>query len=147
MSVKFPYRAVICGEEHIVKGWRGRKLITDKGIYLVNHIYSNWQIENHRLLEIATIRSDGNDGWLVNETPLSFLEKLPMGIRLHRIPNDENLRVHKDKICAVAWFDTAGNSPKVTELLDEIKIFWVKSTLPLIKDTEEPSVSKLLYPA
>ena len=26
---KCPYRAVICGEEHIVKGWRGGNLITD----------------------------------------------------------------------------------------------------------------------
>jgi hypothetical protein len=76
MSFQFPYRAIICGEEHILKGWRGRKLITDKGIYLVNHIYSNWQIENHRLLEIAMIRFDGNDGWLVNDKPLSLLEKL-----------------------------------------------------------------------
>jgi hypothetical protein len=144
MNVQFPYRAIICGEEHIVNSWRGRKLITDKGNYLVNHIYSKWQIENHRLLEIATIRSDGNSGWLVNDKPLAFLKKLSMGARLHLIPNDENLRVHKDKICAVAWFDTAGNSPKVTEILDEIKTFWEKSSLALIKNTEEPSVSKVL---
>ena len=81
MAFQFPYRAIICGEEHIVKSWQGRKLITSGGNYLIGHIYGDSTIHNHRLLEIAMIRSDGNDGWLVNDKPLLFLEKLPIGLR------------------------------------------------------------------
>jgi len=72
MSVKFPYRAVICGEEHIVRGWRGRKLITDKGSFFVGHIYGDWQIQTARIFEVALIQSDGNGGWLLNGKALSL---------------------------------------------------------------------------
>jgi hypothetical protein len=144
-NFQLPYRAIICGEEHIVNGWQGRKLVTKKGRYFVGHIYGNWQIENHRILEVALIQSDGKGGWLVNGKPLSFLDSLPMSERLLAIPGDENLRVYKDKICAVAWFDLAGNSAKVTDLLDEVIKFWNRASLPPIKSDEEPSVAKLFY--
>jgi hypothetical protein len=142
MSVKFPYRAVICGEEHIVEGWRGRKLLTDKGSFFVGHIYRDWQIQAARFLEVALIQSDGNGGWLLNGNALSLLQSLPIGYRLADIPNDENLRVYKDKIRAVAWFDKTGNSAKITELLDEIVKFWGSASLPPIKSDEEPSLAK-----
>jgi len=144
MSVKFPYRAVICGEEHIVKGWRGRKLITDKGRFFVGHIYGDWQIQAARFLEVALIQSDEKGGWLVNGKPLSFLDSLPMSERLSAIPGDENLRVYKDRICAVAWFDLAGNSARITELLDAVIKFWNTASLPPIKSDEEPSFAKVL---
>lgn len=144
MAFQFPYRAIICGEEHIVKSWQGRKLITSGGNYSIGHIYGDSTIHNHRLLEITMIRSDGNDGWLLNDKPLSFLAELPMGLRFQTIENDENLRVRKDQIQAVAWFDLAGNSPKVTELLDEIKTFWKTSAVPLAASDEEPSIQKAL---
>jgi hypothetical protein len=144
MSVKFPYRAVICGEEHIVRGWRGRKLITDKGSFFVGHIYGDWQIQTARIFEVALIQSDGNGGWLLNGKALSLLESLPMGQRLMDISSNENLRVYRDKICAVAWLDKTGNWAKVTELLDEVINFWDKASLPPIKSDEEPSMAKLL---
>jgi hypothetical protein len=142
MSVQFPYRAVICGEEHIVKDWRGRKLITDKESFFVGHIYGDWQIQSNRLFEVALIQSDGNGGWLLNGKALSLLTPLPMGARLAHIPSDENLRVYKDKICAVAWFDKTGNSAKVTELLDEVISFWKSASLPPVESNEEPSLAK-----
>lgn len=144
MSVKFPYRAVICGEKHIVKGWQGRKLVTDKGNFFAGHIYGDWQIQSHRLFEVALLQSDGNGGWLLNGKALSLLESLPMGQRLMDISSDENLRVYEDKICAVAWIDTTGNSARVTELLDEIIKFWHTVSLLPIKSDEEPSLAKAL---
>lgn len=144
MSVQFPYRAIICGEEHIVKGWRGRKLITDKGGYFIRHIYADWQIQTARLFELASLQSDGNGGWLVNGKPLSFLESLPMSARFSDIPRDENLRVHKNKICAVGFVNTTGNSANVTELLDEIIKFWSKASLPPIESKKDQSFADIL---
>jgi hypothetical protein len=144
MSVRFPYRAVICGEEHIVTRWQGRKLLTNKGSFLVRHIYGDWKIQSHRFLEVALIQSDGNGGWLLNGKALALLESMPMGQRLMDISSDENLRVYKDKICAVAWLDKAGNWTKVTELLDDIINFWDKASLPPVESDEEPSMAKLL---
>jgi len=138
MSVQFPYRAVICGEEHIVKGWRGQKLVTNKAVFSVRHIYGNWQIQDFRLFEVAMIQPDGKDSWLLNGKPLSLLESIRMGVRLVEIPRDENLRVHKDYVRAVAWVDTKGNLAKVTELLDEIIKFWKKAELAVADSNEEP---------
>jgi AraC-like DNA-binding protein len=143
MSVKFPYRAVICGEEHIVKGWRGRKIITDKGSFFVGHIYGDWQIQSHRLFEVALLESDEKGGWLLNGKEFSSLNSLPMGLRLSSLPSDENLRVYKDRICAVAWLDKTGDAARVTELLDEIISFWRMALLPSIKSDEEPSLAKI----
>jgi hypothetical protein len=137
VSVQFPYRAVICGEEHIVKGWRGRKLLTDKGSFSVRHFYGDWPIQNHRLFEVATVQSDRKGGWLVNGRPLSLLKSLPFGLRLTGIPSDETLRVNKDKICAAAWFQVA-NLPNVTELLDGLEDFWKQASQPS-DDATSPS--------
>jgi hypothetical protein len=38
MSVNYPYRAVICGEEYIVKGWRNGNLLTDKGEFIFRRL-------------------------------------------------------------------------------------------------------------
>jgi AraC-like DNA-binding protein len=144
MSVHHPYRAVICGKPHIIHGWQGQKLLTDKGSFSVQHIYGgNWQTENSRLFEVAMIQADGSGGWLVNEKPLSFIEKLSMGLRLQKIPDDENLRVYKDRICAVAWVETNGKTQNVTKLLDDIIKSWEKSSLPVVKSDEEPSFAKM----
>jgi len=129
MNVQYPYRVVICGEEHIVKGWRGRELLTDKGSFFVGHIYGNWQIQTCRIFEVAMLQSDGKGGWLVNGKSFSSIKSLPMGARMGDIPNNENLRVYKGKICAVAWFQTQ-NSSSVTELLDLILKFWKLTPQP-----------------
>jgi hypothetical protein len=129
MNVQYPYRAVIFGEEYIVKGWRGRKLVTNKGSFFARHVGGDSLIQNHRLVEVASVQADGNGGWLVNGKLLSTLEKLPMSIRLAGIPDDENLRVDKDKICAVAWIEN-GNTNNVTSLLDSIIEFWDKASQP-----------------
>jgi transposase-like protein len=143
MSVKFPYRVVICGEEHIVRGWRGRKLITDKGSFFVGHIYGDWQIQAHRLFEVALIQSDGKGGWLINGRPFSLLESLPMGERFANIPRDENLRVYKDKICAVAWFDkTGGHDP--LELLDSILKSWNEASFHVTESDQDETPMKML---
>lgn len=127
VSIHFPYRAVICGEEHILKGWRGRKLITDKGSFFVGHIYGDWQIQAYRLFEVALIQAGENGDWLLNGKPLSLLKSLPMGARLAAIPSDETLRVHKGKICAVAWIQAA-NLPNLTEFLDKLVDFWMQAS-------------------
>jgi hypothetical protein len=127
-----------------VKGWRGRKLITDKGIFYVGHIYGDWQIQPHRLFEVALLESDGKGGWLVNGKVLSSINSLPMGTRLSDIPSNETLRVYKNKIRAVAWLDKTGNSENVTELLDEVINFWHATSVPPIKSDEEPSFAKIL---
>ena len=129
VNVHFPYRAVICGEKHIVKGWRGRKLITNNGGFFVRHIYGDWQIQAHRLFEVAVIQPDGNGDWLLNGKPLSLLKSLPMGARLADIPGDENLRVYEERICAVAWFQIA-LLKSVTEFLDKLTNFWKQASQP-----------------
>jgi AraC-like DNA-binding protein len=129
VSVHFPYRAVICGEEHIVKGWRGRKLVTDKGRFSVRHLYGDWQIQAYRLFEVALIQPAGNDDWLLNGKPLSLLKSLPMGARLAAISGDETLRVHKAKVCAVAWIQTSASSA-VTQLLDAVLESWKQAAQP-----------------
>ena len=129
MTFNYPYRAVISGEEHIVQGWRGRELLTDKGSFFVGHIYGDWQIQTCRIFEVAMLQSDGKGGWLVNGKSFSSIKSLPMGARMGDIPNNENLRVYKKKICAVAWFQTQ-NSSSVTELLDLILKFWKLTPQP-----------------
>lgn len=131
MSVQYPYRAVICGEEHIVKGWRGRKLVTDKGGFWARQIPSDRQIQSVRLFEIALIQSDGKNGWLVNGKPLALLETLRMGERLAEISGDEGLRVHKKSVCAVAWAKT-NDYGQDTTLLDDIREFWNEASLSVL---------------
>lgn len=144
MNFRYPYRAVICGEEHIVRGWRDKTLFTDLGKFSVEHIYGDWQFQNWRIFEIATVRSDGNGDWLVNGRPLSVLDKISMGVRLLDIPKNEDLRVYKNRVCAAGWIDT-GKAPNVTELLDEIAAFWKTAATPLVKsEYDEPHWSQLL---
>jgi hypothetical protein len=82
MSVKYPYRAVICGEEYIVKGWRDGNLLTDKGEFVfsrllgkqvesewpgeIGRVPSNYPIHSATLLEVAMLQSDEKGGWLLN---------------------------------------------------------------------------------
>ncbi len=151
MSVRFPYIAVICGEEHIIKGWQGGKFITDKGSYRVGHIYGNWPIQDHRLFEIATIQPDNNGSWLLNGISYSKLEKFRLGARFSDLKTDENLRARKESICAVAWFDTTGKWTKTVELVDELLKFWKAAILPVVErkkitilEGREPSLALVL---
>ena len=141
MSVQYPYRAVICGEKYIIEGWRGRKLVTNKGSFSVRHIYTDWEIQNQRLLEVAAIQADENGGWQINGLPLSLLESLPFSERLADIPRDEDLRVYEDEILAVAWFDKTGNVTQPTELLDLVLKFWDTASLPIEKQKEEETLA------
>ena len=144
MNFTYPYRAIICGEEHIVEGWQGNKLITDLGEFFVSHIYGDWQLQTQRIFEVATIQSDGKGDWLVNGKLLSNLKAISMNVRFSEIPKNETLRVHKKKICAAAWIET-GQAPNVTELLDEIARFWKAVSLPVVKpDAEEPHWARAL---
>jgi ribosomal protein L9 len=69
-------------------------------------------------------------GWLVNGKSLSSIESLPAGTRLTHIPDDENLRVHRKKICAAAWLQTQ-DSENVTQLLDLVLKFWKLASQPV----------------
>ena len=125
MSVQYPYRAVIFGEEHTVQGWRGRNLVTDTGSFTVRHIYSpDWPIQDHQLVEVATVQADGKGGWLVNGYPLPhYLNRLCMSERFQNISTDETLKLHKIKIFAGAWFGIP-NSPETSRLVDLLMEFW-----------------------
>jgi Skp family chaperone for outer membrane proteins len=144
MPVQYPYRAVILGKEYIVKGWRGKKLLTNKGSFIVRHIYRDWELENHRLFEVATIGGDGNGGWLVNGKPLSSIEAIPYSERWGDIKGDENLRVFKDQIHAVAWIDKVGNTTGVTEALDLALKFWETANLPVAQKQDEDTLTDVV---
>ena len=104
--VQYPYRAVICGEEHIVKSWRSGNLITDKGEFVFSPLHGDDSIYSTRLLEIATLQRDRNGEWLLNGHGLGMLQRfLPGGNRFYDITGDEDLRVYKGEIHAVAWLD------------------------------------------
>ncbi len=125
MSVRFPYRAVIFGEEHIVKGWQGRTLLTDKGGFFVQQLDGDFQIQAARLLEVAWLQPGESRQWLLNRRNLHALQLMPLGKRLESITCDEDLRTQKGKICAVAWFHLLNKSTSsITELLDKILTFW-----------------------
>ncbi len=134
------YRAVIFGEEHIVKGWNGENLLTDKGEFVFRRLKgkqvdsewageipggvpSNHPIQSTTLLEVATLQSDENGGWLLNGHNFLPLQFLPAGCRLNGITSSEVLRVHKGKIHAVAWVQaiSAGN---ITLQLDTVLADW-----------------------
>ena len=117
MNPQMPYRAMILGEEHIVKGWRGRRLVTNKGGFYVRHIYgNNWPIENVRLLEVATIQSDGQNSWLLNGYTLTDLENQPNKLRASS---------------AAAWWKSAipsGTSPIWSAIRAECRSLFVAAT-------------------
>ena len=143
MGVQYPYRAVICGEKYIIEGWRGRKLVTNKGNFSVRHIYTDWQIQDQRLLEVAAIQADEKGGWQINGLPLSLLESLPFSERFADIPRDEDLRVYEDEILAVAWFDKTGFATQPTELLDLVLKFWETASLPIEKQKTEETLANV----
>jgi len=150
------YRAVIFGEEHIVKSWHGENLLTDKGEFVFRRLKgkqvdsewageipggvpSNHPIQSTTLLEVATLQSDGNGGWLLNGHNLWPLQFLPAGCRLNGITSSEVLRVHKGEIHAVAWVQSI-SAGSITLQLDTVLADWktarkfdqanVKSVIP-----------------
>jgi hypothetical protein len=139
-SVQYPYRAVICGEEHIVQGWRSGNLLTDKDEFVFRRLYgkqvesewtgaipggvpSDYPIQSTTLLEVATLQSDGNGGWLLNGHNFGSLQFLPAGCRLNGITSSEVLRVHKGEIHAVAWVQ-AISTGSITLQLDAVLADW-----------------------
>lgn len=144
MSVKYPYRAIICGEEHIVNGWRGENLLTDKGQFIFRRLQgeqvdSEWQgevnrmpamipIQTQTLLEVARIRSDEHGGWLLNGRALSPLQNLPAGFRLNALANSEVLRVYKGEINAVVWVRAISTGNTALQL-DTVLADWKRALL------------------
>jgi len=116
-----------------VTGWRGNKLITNKGNFLVHHIYGNWAIQEFRIFEIVTIQSDNNGSWRLNGIPYSKLEKIKLGMRFSNIITDENLRARKGNICAAAWLDTSHKWTRTVELVDAILNFWKVASSPVVE--------------
>jgi len=129
MSVQYPYRAVICGEEHIVKGWHGGNLLTDKGEFVFSQLYGDYPIQSARLVEVALLQLDENGEWLLNGHNLRMLQFLPEGNRLSDITSNEDLRVYKGEIRAVAWVQ-ANSAWNTTQLLDTILTFWKTASQP-----------------
>jgi hypothetical protein len=153
MNVQYPNRAVICGEEHIVKGWRSGNLITDKGEFVFSLLHGDNSIYSARLLEIATLQRDRNGEWLLNGHNLNNLQFfLPGGNRFYDITGDEDLRVYKGEIHAVAWVQTDGEG-NITDLLDSILYFWktaardIKNAAyvySIKEDTKASAIAKLV---
>jgi hypothetical protein len=129
MSVQYPYRAVICGEEYIVKGWRGGNLLTNKGEFVFGLLHGDDSIYSTRLVEVALVQSDENGEWLLNGHNLRMLQFLPEGNRLSDITSDEDLRVYKGEIRAAAWVQT-NSAWNITQLLDSILTFWKTASQP-----------------
>lgn len=118
-SIKYPYRAVILGEEHIVKGWSGENLFTDRGQFVFRPFAkngrSNWPPEC-RLLEVATVQPAGMGEWLLNGHRLSVLQFRSSGKRLLGVTQDEDLRIYKQEIRAVAWYLAVSGGSQTAEL-------------------------------
>jgi hypothetical protein len=129
MIVTYPYLAVICGEEHAVKGWRDGNLLTDKGEFVFNLLHGDHSIQSARLVEVALLRLDQNGDWLLNGRNFRMLEFLPAGNRLSGITSREDLRVHKGEIHAVAWFQTK-SAEDIIRLLDTILDSWKTASQP-----------------
>src|SRR5882724_5616087 len=108
MSVQYPYRSVICGEEHIVKGWHNGNLLTNKGEFVFSQLFENKSIYSARIIEIALVRSNEAGDWFLNGHNIQLLQSLPAGDRFFCITDDENLRVYKDEVCAAVWVQTNG---------------------------------------
>jgi hypothetical protein len=129
LKIKYPYRAVICGKEHIVKGWSGGNLLTDKGEFAFHPLSENgassWPPEC-RLLEVATIQPAGVTEWLLNGHRLSLMQFRSSGKRLISITQDEGLRIHKREICAVAWYLAVSAGSQTAEL-DVVLDDWQKA--------------------
>jgi hypothetical protein len=144
MSVQYPYRAVICGEEHIVKEWRSGNLITDKGEFICSQLHGGYPLQLTRLLEVAVLKLDESGEWLLNGRNLKSLQSLmPTGSRLYSITDGEVLRVHKVEVHAVAWVQ-ANSAGDITELLDMILDFWKRASLP-VKEKKEPEKFSMIF--
>lgn len=134
MNVEYPYRAVICGEEHIVKGWRDGNLLTDKGEFVLRQLY-RYAIQSARLVEVASLQLHENGEWLINGHNLRSLQSTAAGSRLPSITSDEPLRVYKGEIRAVVWVQRNDSTGNITELLDTILDFWKKPPQPVKEET------------
>jgi hypothetical protein len=138
-EVKYPYRAVVCGEEHIIKGWNGDHLQTDRGEYAFQQLQgcdveSEWPGEIGRppvhyrlsattILEVGIFQLDDNGDFLLNGYKLKNLMNLESGSRLNDIMRSEILRVHKQEIHAIAWFQAISFGDKTLQL-DSVLADW-----------------------
>lgn len=153
VTIQYPYRAVICGEEHIVQGWRDGNILTDKGEFVfrrlqgkqvesewpgeIGRVPGNYSIESTRIWEVATLQSNGNGGWLLNGRDLMLLQFSPAGCRLHGITSSEVLRVRKKEIQAVAWVEAIGCG-SITAQLDTVLADWKSKHNPGINPAFDP---------
>lgn len=130
-----PYRAVICGEEHVVKGWKDGNIVTDKGEYIFQRLQGrdveaewagelgsvrfNYSFNCAYVMEVATLRANKRGEWLLNNQKLDTLLCPPTGIRLHDLKRSEVLQLRKNEIKAVAWVQTVrgGNSTVEIDLV------------------------------
>lgn len=136
MNVQYPYRAVICGEEHIVKGCRVGNLLTDKGEFIFSQFAGGYPLRSARFLEVATLQLNANGEWFINGHNLHSFVGRPDALRLGGITNNEALRVHKAGIRGVAWVQ-ATDDGSITSQLDAMLRFWATAAQP-IKVTEKP---------
>jgi hypothetical protein len=127
---QYPYRAVICGEEYIVNGWRGSHLLTNKGEFVFSQLFEDNTIYSARILEVSLVRSDGDDEWLINGHNRHLLQSMPAGGRFACITYDENLRVYREQICAAAWIQT-NSAVHLTSLLDSLLETWKTVSQPI----------------
>lgn len=138
-GVSYPYRTVICGEEHIVNGWQDGNLITDKGQYVLQRLQgedvkSEWagdiikvpeycQLSKTTILEIATFGLGEDGDFLLNGFKLETLRNLPFGWRLDSVAQSETLRVRKREIRAVVWVEAVSSGSKTIQL-DSVLSDW-----------------------
>src|ERR1700722_6278687 len=91
IDVQYPYRAIIRGKEHIVKGWRDGNLLTNKGEFAFSPLFEDNIIYSARILEVFSVQSGNGSGWLFNGYNHRLLESMPAGSRFSWITDDENL--------------------------------------------------------
>jgi hypothetical protein len=129
MIMRYPYRAIICGEEDFVEGWRNGNLVTRRGEFIVRQLYRESPIESARIMEVANLQLDQKGEWLVNGRKLPLSESGRGGVRFAALDDDEDVRVHKEKIRGVVWVHTT-ESGNITAQLDRARDFWKSSVKP-----------------
>ena len=131
MSVAYPYRAIICGTEHIVRSCDGRSIVTDKGKFQFVQLAGGYPIHAARLLDLATLVLDEKGEWLINGYKLNLLSYTRNAPHLFSILEAEALRVYKGEICGIAWVQTKERPYEgITNILDRVLKFWA-TPIPL----------------
>jgi hypothetical protein len=133
-KLQMPYRAIIFGDGHLVEGWVGDRLTTDKGEFIVqrlrgNLVDSEWcndpkkvkptrRLSSMRLLEVAKVRTHESGELLLNDKWYGKLRFLPgserfLGLELTRSPV---LRSRADDVEALAFFKISSDELRESEI-------------------------------